>query len=279
MTGFLQRHRIALLLGGLAAIALGLCVTSVPETSQAVVLRMGQPVRVINRWTPNGAPGGGGLIAHLPFVEQVAWVDRGLVSVTAERQPVRSADQFPLLTDIAATYRVYDPVRLVNEAGSTDKASERLRSMIGALAQEQLGAADANALVQPGGGGTLASFRAALDKRARTIGAQVVDVRLTATALPEGELQQAYERMEADRARLAIEEADAGQRDAERIFAEGQAGAARILGASAGKDPDFYDFYRAMLSYEMVFANAANKGTTTIILGPDSEYLKQFRGH
>lgn len=279
MASLLQRSRAALFVFGMIAIVLGLCVTVVPETSQAVVTRMGEPVRVINRWKPGGAPGGGGLIAHLPFIEQVTWIDRGLITFTAERQQVRSADQFPLLADIAVTYRVFDPVKLANQTGDTDKASDQLRSVLGALAPQELGQADANALIQPGNGGAFARLRAALDARARPLGIQVIDVRLTGAALPEGELQQAYERMETERARLAIGEADSGEREAERISADAQANAARILGNVAGQDPQFYDFYRAMLSYELVFANPANKGATTIILGPDSEYLKQFKGH
>ncbi|MDE2435115.1 MAG: protease modulator HflC [Sphingomonadales bacterium] len=278
MASMSQHQRAALFVFGAIALLLGLCVTVVPETSQAVVIRMGQPVRVINRWQADGKSGGGGLIAHLPFVEQVTWIDRGLVSFTAERQQIRGADEFPVLADIAATYRVFDPVKLVNQVGDTDKATDQLRSVMGALAQQELGRVPSGALIRPGNGGAFATLRTALDAKARPLGIQVVDVRLTGAALPEGELQQAYERMETERARQAIAETDTGAREAERISTEAQANAARILGNAAGQDPAFYDFYRAMLSYELVFANPANKGSTTIILGPDSEYLKQFKG-
>ncbi|MBS0481611.1 MAG: protease modulator HflC [Proteobacteria bacterium] len=279
MNAFIQRHRAAMFLVGSIALLLGLCVTFVPESSQAVVLRMGDPVRVINRWKPNSPPGGGGLVAHLPFVEQVAWVDRGLITFTAQRQPIRTADQFPLLADITATYRVFDPVKLIDQAGGPQRAGEQLRSVLGSLAQQELGQASAMTLLQPGSGGAFASLRAALDAKARPLGIQVVDVRLTASALPEAELQQTYERMDAERSRIAASEIDAGNRQAEQIAAKAQIDAARILGSTAGQDPEFYDFYRAMQSYELIFANPANKGSSTIILGSDNEYLKQFKGN
>ncbi|MDE2410495.1 MAG: protease modulator HflC [Sphingomonadales bacterium] len=283
MAAISTRARVALFAFGSIAIALGLCVTVVPETSQAVIMRMGEPVRVINRWTPANTPatkttGGGGLIAHLPFVEHVEWIERGLFGFTTDRVPVRGTDQFPLLIDATATLRVFDPVKLVGSAGNTDKAVAQLSDAVRSLAQQELGTVDATRMLMPGSGGATARLRAALDTRARLLGIQVVDLRLAAANLPEGELQQAYERMEAERNRIAASETDSGTREADRIGAEGKAEAARILGAAAGKDPGFYDFYRAMQSYEMVFASDRTKGSSTIILGPDSEYLKQFKG-
>jgi membrane protease subunit HflC len=272
------RGRAALFAFGTAALLAGLCLTAVPETSQAVVLRMGQPVRVINRWTAKTPAGGGGLLAHLPFVEQVEWVERGLFGFTAEKIQVRGADQLPLLIDVTATLRAYDPVKLVENASDTDKAVSQLTDVLRSLAQQELGQVDSVTLLTPGSGGATTRLRAALDARARLIGIQVVDLRLTSAALPEGELQQTYERMEAERNRLAEVEAEGGAREAARIVTDARADAARILDATAGKDPDFYDFYRAMLSYELVFGDQRNKGASTIILGPDSEYLKQFKG-
>lgn len=272
------RSRIALFVFGTAAILTGLCVTVVPETSQAVVLRMGEPVRVVNRWSAGTPAGGGGLLAHLPLVEQVEWVERGLFGFTAEKVRVRAADDTELNVDATATLRAFDPVKLVGNAGSSDKAIAQLTDTLRSLVQQDLGQVDAATLLLPGGGGSLARLRAALDSRARQLGVQVVDLRLTAAALPEGALQQTYERMEVERTRLAAAEVESGNREAERIATEAKIDAARILGATAGQDAEFYDFYRAMRSYEVVFAGEGNKGGTTIILGPDSEYLKQFKG-
>ena len=69
-----------------------------------------------------------------------------------------------------------------------------------------------------------------------------------------------------------------GQKTAQIIEAEAEAQAAKIYAESFGKDPSFYDFYRAMKSYEATFVNQANKGGSTIVLTPDNDYLRQFRG-
>ncbi|HMO76807.1 MAG TPA: protease modulator HflC, partial [Sphingopyxis sp.] len=55
--------------------------------------------------------------------------------------------------------------------------------------------------------------------------------------------------------------------------------AARIYAASFGKDPEFYDFYRAMQSYRKTFLDENNRGGTSIVLSPDNEYLSRFRGN
>ena len=61
------------------------------------------------------------------------------------------------------------------------------------------------------------------------------------------------------------------------IRAEAEARSAKIYADAFGKDPQFYDFYRAMQSYEQTFANSNNKSGSTIILSPDNEYLKRFK--
>src|SRR5690606_40404676 len=67
-----------------------------------------------------------------------------------------------------------------------------------------------------------------------------------------------------------------GLRDAQIVRAEAEAEAARIYATAYGKDPEFYDFYRAMESYRRTFENG--DAESSIILSPDNEYLRQFRG-
>ncbi|PKB19350.1 membrane protease subunit HflC [Novosphingobium kunmingense] len=273
-----SRTRAALFVFGTAAILLGLSVSAVPEGRQAVVTRMGEPVRVVNRWTPVAGTGGGGLILHLPLVERVEWVERGLFGTTAERLPVTGSDKAPLLVDASATLRAFDPVKVVANGGGADKAVAQVNDALRAIAQQELGQVPSGQLLQPGTGGATQRLRAALDARARPLGLQVVDLRLTGAVFPEGELQQTIERMEGERARIAAAETENGAREAERILMAARTDSARMLGSVAGRDPAFYDFFRAIQSYEVVFGGTDRKNKATIILGPDSEYLKQFRG-
>ena len=125
--------------------------------------------------------------------------------------------------------------------------------------------------------------RTNLDRQARQYGAEVIDVQIKRTDLPDGApLQSAFQRMETDREREARTIRAQGSRDARIIRAEADAEAARVYATAFGKDPEFYDFYRAMQSYDTTFAatdeNGQPKSESNIILSPDNEYLRQFRG-
>lgn len=263
---------------GIVALGLGLCVTIVPEDSQAVVLRMGEPIRVVNRYRPNAAPGGGGLLAHLPVVESVTWIDRGLQNFETERQPVRTSDNRMIEIETVATYRVFDPVKLVNTAGTGGKAVEQLKSVLNALMQQEFGRVDASTLLRPGSGGGAERLRRAIDAKARSYGVQVIDLRVVSGALAAGGQQELLDQMQAAREGMADELAQQGARDAMAITARAQADSARLLADAAGQDPEFYDFYRAMRSYDSLFADPKRKGAATIIISPDNAYLRQFNG-
>ncbi|MFN9377242.1 MAG: SPFH domain-containing protein, partial [Novosphingobium sp.] len=117
-----------------------------------------------------------------------------------------------------------------------------------------------------------------LDRQAREYGAQVIDVRIQRADLPAGALESALARMQAAREQEATTIQAQGQKQAQLITSEAEARATQIYANAFGKDPAFYDFYRAMKSYDATFANQANKGSSTIILSPDNEYLRQFKG-
>ncbi|MBN8806217.1 MAG: protease modulator HflC, partial [Sphingopyxis terrae] len=110
-------------------------------------------------------------------------------------------------------------------------------------------------------------------------GAEIIDVRIKRADLPEGAtLQAAYDRMRTARQQEAIAIRAEGQKEAQIIRGNADGEAARIYAASFGKDPEFYDFYRAMQSYRQTFLGENNKGGTSIIMSPDNEYLKRFSG-
>ncbi len=108
----------------------------------------------------------------------------------------------------------------------------------------------------------------------------MIDVRIKRADLPEGEtLQLAFNRMRTARQQVATAIRAEGQKEAQIIRGNADGEAARIYADSFGKDPDFYDFYRAMRSYEATFLGQNNQGGTSIILSPDNDYLRRFRGN
>ena len=121
------------------------------------------------------------------------------------------------------------------------------------------------------------NIRTLLDKEAREYGAQVIDVRIKRADLPDGTpLESAFTRMQTAREQEAATIKAKGLKDAQIVRAEADAQAAKIYAQSYGKDPKFYDFYRAMQSYDTTFGSKDSQ--STIIMSPDNEYLKQFRG-
>src|SRR5689334_23761965 len=121
----------------------------------------------------------------------------------------------------------------------------------------------------------------ALNAQAAKFGVQIVDVRIKKTDLPDGApLQSAFESMRTARLQEARSIRAQGAKQAQIIRAQADADAAKTYAASFGKDADFYDFYRAMQSYQTTFIGDGQDkvAPTTIILSPQDDYLKEFSG-
>lgn len=280
MNAILQNSK-SLVIGAIVLlVALLSSVVIVPETHQGVVIAAGKPVRVFNQFRPEIPYGqtGAGLQMRVPIYEQVRMIDRRVLDLDMERTQVLSNDQQRLQVDAYARYRIIDPVRLVERAGSETQLEAQLLPILTSVLRQELGRRPFSALINAERGTAMANITAALDKQARTYGAQVLDVRIKAADLPEGRpLDAAFTRMETDRQEEAATIRAAGQRDAQIIQAEASAQAANIYADAYGKDPKFYDFYRAMQSYRQTFL--AGEGQSSMVLSDDSEYFRQFKGN
>lgn len=275
-----QRSKGTVLAIGAAAIVAMSSIVIVPETQQVVVVRLGEPVRKINAFKPNQEFGstGAGISWRIPFIEQLVWIDKRLLSFPMERQTVLSTDQLRLEVTAYARFRVIDPVKMVKTAGSTDRVMSQLQPIMTSVLRQELGKRTFQSLLNAERGAAMIRIKENLDKQAREYGAQVIDVRIQRADLPAGALESAFARMQAAREQEATTIQAQGQKQAQLITSEAEARATQIYAAAFGKDPSFYDFYRAMKSYDATFANQANKGSSTIILSPDNEYLRQFKG-
>ncbi|HEX6071778.1 MAG TPA: protease modulator HflC [Sphingomicrobium sp.] len=284
MIDFVRRRPI---IAATAAVLLLFVVVSsfpiVPETKQAVIVRFGKPVRILNRYEA-GRPIGGagaGLSWRLPFAEQVVWIDKRVQDVDMQRQQVLSTDQRRLEVDAFARYRIVDPLLMYIRARNEEQLREQLRPILGSEVRNELGRVEFAALLTPERQGIMEDVRTSLNQIARQYGAEIIDVRIKKTDLPDGTpLQSAYDRMRTARLQEARSIRAQGAKQAQIIRAEADAEAARTYAASFGKDPQFYDFYRAMQSYMTTFVGDSQNKTapTTIILSPQNDYLKEFTG-
>ena len=274
----LQDHKASLIALGVVVFVVLSSIVVVPETQQAVVIRVGEPVRVINRFRPDTDFGqtGAGLSLRIPFIEELERIDKRLLTVDMEPQQVLSTDQLRLEVDAYARFRIIDPVKMVRTAGTTLRVQEQLRPILTSVLRQELGKRTFQSLLTADRGKAMLQIRDNLDLAAREYGAQVIDVRIKRADLPEGALESAFSRMRAERQREATTIRARGQKNAQILRVEAEAQAARTYAESYGKDAGFYDFYRAMRSYDYTFGDA-NGASTTILLSPDNAYLKQFK--
>jgi membrane protease subunit HflC len=255
----------------------------VPETRQAVIVRFGEPISIVNRYQPgeNFGKSGAGLIARLPFVDQIVWVDKRVMDIEMDRQQVLSTDQLRLNVDAYARFRIIDPLRTYITAGNEKRVADQLRPILGSALRNELGKVPFSRLLSPERGQIMDNIQAGLNRVARQYGAEIVDVRIKRADLPEGTpLDSAFERMRSAREQEALTIDAQGRKQAQIIRAEADAEAARTYAGSFGKDADFYEFYRAMQSYRLTFgANGQTpEAGTNIILSPGNAYLREFNG-
>ena len=280
----IRRHPIAaLLVGFFLLITLFSSISIVPETKQGIITRFGKPVRIINRYKDGAQIGevGAGLAFRVPFVERVDWIDKRVRDIEMDKQQVLSTDQLRLEVDAFARYRVVDPLRMYIRARSTDQFERSLAPILGSQLRNELGKRPFASLLSPEREGVMGNIRRGLDRVARQYGAEIIDVRIKKADLPDGTpLQSAFDRMRTARQQEARSIEAAGLKNAQIVRAQADAEAAQTYAAAFGKDPEFYNFYRAMQSYETTFlgVNGSKPAQTNIILSPNDEYLKEFTG-
>lgn len=274
-----KNHKPSIVALAALIVALLASIVVVPETQQAVIVRTGEPVRVVNRFRPDIDFGqtGAGIVLRIPILEQVQRVEKRVLAVDMERQQVLSNDQQRLQVDAFARFRIIDPVKMVQTAGTESKVAEQLQPILTSVLRQELGRREFASLLTAERGSAMENIRAGLDRQAREYGAQVIDVRIKRADLPDGTpLDSAFTRMQTARDQEAATIRAQGRKNAQIIRAEAEAEASHTYAQSFGKDPDFYDFYRAMQSYDTTFGTG--EGESSIIMSPDNEYLRQFRG-
>ena len=284
MTDLVRRHPM---MAGLLALFLLFVATSafaiVPETRQGIVVRFGKPVRIINRFEPGEPFGssGAGIAWRIPLAENIVWLDKRVRDIDMERQQVLSTDQLRLEVDAFARYRIVDPRQMYIAARTEERVESALRPILGSQLRNELGKREFASLLSPEREGVMDNIQAGLNRVARQYGVEIVDVRIKKADLPDGTpLQSAYTRMTTARQQEARSIRAEGAKRAQIIRAEADADAARTYAAAFGKDPEFYDFYRAMQSYQTTFLGdgQSKPAATNMILSPNNSYLKEFTG-
>lgn len=274
-----QRFRYPIIAVGVLLALILSSVFVVPETKQAVIVRAGNPVTIVNMYKPDVPFGqtGAGFWYRIPFYDRVQMVDRQVLSLDMADQQVLTSDQQRLEVSAYARFRIIQPVRMIERAGDENRLRTQLSPILTSVLRQELGRRTFASLLTAERGNAMTNIRDKLDIEAREYGVQILDVRIKSADLPEGTpLQAAFTRMQSDRQQEAATIRAQGQKNARIIRAQAQAVAASTYADAFGKDPQFYDFYRAMESYRQTFLSG--EGRSSMVLDKDNEYFRQFQG-
>ncbi|MBC7522027.1 MAG: protease modulator HflC [Sandarakinorhabdus sp.] len=250
---------------------------TVPETQQAVVLRLGKPERIVNAYDPKAPFGtsGAGLTAKVPFIENVITVDKRVLNLDMEQQTVLTTDQLRLVVDAFARFRITDPLRMVQTVGTEQNAADALKRILASKMRNELGKQPFASLLSPERTAMMDDIQKTVNRQARQYGAEIIDVRIKRADLPSGApLESAFLRMRSARQQEAATIRAQGLKQAQLVRAQADAEAASTYAGSFGKDADFYAFYRAMQAYRTTFSDSSS----TVVMSPNNEFLREFEG-
>jgi len=278
------------MIGGLVVLGLGafLALSSlfvVNEWEQALVVQFGEPKREVSE---------PGLHVKMPFVEQVIYLEKRVLSLDLRPQEVLAKDKRRILVDSFARYKIVDPLKRYQAAANDTIANDLLSKVMDTTVRNVLAKVPMNDIVSGERAALMKEISEITNQRAASFGLEVIDVRLKRVDLPAANSQAIFQRMETERQQEAAEKRAEGRRDAVKITSDAdrqvavlvaEAGkqsqiirgeadgrAVKIFAEAFGKDEEFFEFYRTMEAYR----KALGRDDTTLVLSPDSDFFKLF---
>ncbi|RKY60143.1 MAG: protease modulator HflC [Candidatus Latescibacterota bacterium] len=259
---------------------------TVDETNQAVVVRMGEPVRVVKE---------PGLHFKLPFpVETVHKFDRRLLEYDSAPAQIYTKDKKNLIVDNYARWRIVDPLAFLKTVRTEAGALSRLDDIVYAVLREELGRHTLSEVVAKNRELIMRTVTQKCDAATEKLGIEVVDVRIKRADLPKENERYVFDRMRAERHKMANQYRSEGEemalkiraqtdlekrrilaeayRKAEEIKGEGDAEASRIYAEAYRKDPEFYAFIRSLQAYDAVMDSS-----TVLVLPPEGPFFRYLR--
>ena len=257
---------------------------TVHQTQQALILQLGNPIRVVEH---------PGLNFKLPFIQNVQFFDRRILDLDPQPQEVLLADQKRINVDSFARYKIVDPLEFLKTAQTDPNFRQIFGNLVNSAVRAEVAKASLADMLSSKRAEVMDQIFKTLKAQAPKFGVELVDLRIGRTDLPEATLQSVYNRMRSDRIAQAAQLRARGeeqkltiQAEADRqrtvIFAEanrtsqilrgeGEGKKNQLLGDAFGKDEEFFNFYRSMEAYDKAFDEG-----TTMVLSPDSEFFRYF---
>jgi len=268
-----------------AGFAIYLSLFTVKEINQAIVLQFGDPKKIISQ---------PGLQVKIPFIQNVVFIDRRILSLDPAPEEVIASDQKRLIVDAYARFKIVDPLKFYISVGDERVARSRLATIINSRLRGVLGKQSLATLLSEDRSKQMDIIQEDVNNEAQNFGIEIIDVRIKRADLPQANSEAIYKRMQTEREREAKEFRAKGaemavtitstadkevtvllanaKKQSEIMKGEGDGQRNKIFAQAFGKDPEFFAFYRAMQAYEKALIG----GDTSLILSPDSDFFKFF---
>ena len=258
---------------------------TVKEINQAIVLQFGDPKKIVTT---------AGLQYKIPFIQNVVFLDRRILSLDPPPAEVIASDQKRLIVDAYARFKIIDPLKFYISVGDERVARSRLATIINSRIRSVLGKQSLATLLSEERSTQMSIIQEGVNVEAEKFGITIIDVRIKRADLPQANSEAIYKRMQTEREREAKEFRARGaemavtitstadrkvtvilanaEKQSEIMKGEGDGIRNKIFADAFGQDPEFFSFYRAMQAYETALIG----GDTTLILSPDSDFFKFF---
>ncbi len=275
----------------IVALGLGILLANslfvVEQREEAIVLQLGQPVRVIH--APNDASGAG-LNVKVPFTQKVVKLDRRNIAMEADQEEVITGNNERLLVDAFLRYRISDPLQYYRTLHDERTAQDRLERLVNSSLRQVVGSTTTSDIISLRRDELMRQSRADVERRAKAsrLGIDVIDLRIKRVDFPAANRASVYRRMQTQRQQVAALNRAQGEQQKREIIAgadkdvtvtlaqaqeqgetvrgQGDALRTKIFAQSFGRDPSFAAFYRSLQLYDQ----AMGRGDTTIVMTPDS---------
>jgi len=257
---------------------------TVDETEQAIVTQLGEFVRDVNE---------PGLHFKIPLIQKVRRFEARVLEYDAEAKPIITQDKKHLDIDNYARWKIIDPLKFYQTVANESGAQSRLDDIVFSELREELARHTLTEIVSVNRKEIMHEVAEQCNQKAGDYGIQVIDVRIKRADLPQEVTHSVFDRMKAERQRIAKKYRSEGEeeavkiraqtdkdkiilladsyREAEKLKGEGDAEAVRIYAQAYEKDPEFYSFVRTLEAY----GKSLGRGTTVVLPG-DSEFFQYF---
>lgn len=285
MTNGIRIVAIAIL--AIAAFVAYSSVFTVDEREKALVIRLGQIQRTIEK---------PGLYFKMPFVEELVYAEDRLLFFESVDKSIQVVDGRRYNVDAIIMLKVVDAQKFRETVNANlGNARDRIETRLDAALRQTYGKRTFDAALSKDRAAMMTEIRDAVRGEASSLGIEIVDVRIRRTDLMPDVLKDTYERMNAERfaeaaqlraigdaerrrirataEREAVELIATAQRESEIVRGEGDADRSRLYADAFQRDPEFYAFYRSMQAYP----KSLKGSDTTLVLTPDSEFFRYLK--